>query len=156
MKKEITFELNSVSHTMQVDTHIRLLDFLREEMNLTGTKEGCGVGECGACTVLIDGKAANSCLMLAVQINGSTVKTVEGLADEGVLHPLQENFVKHGAIQCGFCTPGMLLSADALLSKNADATEDEIATALEGNLCRCTGYKQIVQAIKETAPSYKR
>ncbi len=156
MKNDITFELNGVSHSMAVDTHIRLLDFLREEMNLTGTKEGCGVGECGACTVLIDGKAANSCLMLAVQINGTKVKTVEGLADKGVLHPLQENFVKHGAIQCGFCTPGMLLSADALLSENADATEEEITTALAGNLCRCTGYKQIVDAIKDTAPSYKK
>jgi carbon-monoxide dehydrogenase small subunit len=155
MKREITFQLNGATYTKAVDTNIRLLDFLREEMQLTGTKEGCGVGECGACTVIVNGLAVNSCLMLAAQLNGATVKTVEGLSNDGILHPLQESFVKHGAIQCGFCTPGMLLSADALLSKNADPTEDEIATALEGNLCRCTGYKQIIEAVKEAGANYR-
>jgi carbon-monoxide dehydrogenase small subunit len=155
MKREITFQLNGTTYTKAVDTNIRLLDFLREDMLLTGTKEGCGVGECGACTIIVNGLAVNSCLMLAVQIDGATVKTVEGLSLDGVLHPLQDSFVKHGAVQCGFCTPGMLLSADALLSKNANPTEEEIATALEGNLCRCTGYKQIIEAVKDAGVNYR-
>ncbi len=151
MKKEISFILNGKSYTQGVETNIRLIDFLREEMNLTGTKEGCGVGECGACTIIVDGDAVNSCLMLAIQIDGLSVTTIEGLADGENLHPLQESFIKHGAVQCGFCTPGMILSADALLQKNPKPSEDDITTALAGNLCRCTGYKQIISAIQEVA-----
>ena len=117
---------------------------------LTGTKEGCGIGECGACTVLVDDKAVNACIILIGQVEGAHVVTIEGLADGDQLHPLQESFLKHGAVQCGYCTPGMLLSAHALLNENQHPTEEEIKEAIAGNLCRCTGYKQIIDAIKST------
>jgi len=124
---------------------------LREELGLTGTKCGCEIGECGACTVLLDGEAVNSCLVLVPQIDGKEVMTVEGLMENGKLHPLQESFINHDAVHCGFCTPGMLMSAKALLDKTPNPDEKEIRTAISGNLCRCTGYMQIVEAIKYTS-----
>ncbi|MBM4321775.1 MAG: (2Fe-2S)-binding protein, partial [Deltaproteobacteria bacterium] len=124
---------------------------LREELLLTGAKEGCGEGECGACVVWLDGAPVNACLVLAVEVNGRTVTTVEGLAGQGRLHPLQEAFIRHHAVQCGFCTPGMLLSAAALLERSPRPSEEEILGALEGNLCRCTGYRQIIDAIGDVA-----
>jgi len=133
----------------QVEPHWTLLELLRDHLGMTGTKEGCGVGECGACTILIDGKAVNSCLFPVLEAHGTSIVTVEGLMNpEGTLHPLQEAFINHGAVQCGFCTPGMLLSAKALLDDNPHPTEEEIRSALAGNFCRCTGYTQIVQAIQ--------
>jgi aerobic-type carbon monoxide dehydrogenase small subunit (CoxS/CutS family) len=146
----INFKLNGKSITISLEPNRRLIDLLREDLRLTGTKEGCGIGECGACTVLLDNKAVNSCLILASQIDGTEIITVEGLAQHGKLHPLQENFIKYGAVQCGFCTPGMLMSAYALLLENPQPNEDEIKEAIAGNLCRCTGYKQIIQAIQMT------
>ena len=131
--------------------HRRLLDVLREELNLTGTKEGCGIGECSACTVLVNGKAVNSCLILIGQVEGAAVMTIEGLADGANLRPLQRNFIRAGAVQCGFCTPGVLLAAHALLSENPQPTEEQVAAAIAGNLCRCTGYKQIIEAVMLTA-----
>ncbi len=147
---KIHFTLNGKETTVTTPANRRLLDILRENFGLTGTKEGCGIGECGACTVLVDNKAVNSCLILAGQVNGSNIMTVEGLEENGKLHPLQENFLKHGAVQCGFCTPGMLMSAYALLIENPHPSEEEIKEAIAGNLCRCTGYKQIIEAIRET------
>jgi len=129
----------------------RLLDLLRETLALTGTKEGCGEGECGACTVLVDGRPVNSCLIPAPAVAGKDVLTIEGLADGDRLHPIQQAFVDSGGVQCGFCTPGFIMSAYALLQRNSNPTDDEIRTALEGNLCRCTGYERIVDAIRLAA-----
>lgn len=148
---KIDFKVNGRDYSLEVREDMRLLDFLREELKLTGTKEGCGEGECGACTVIIDGKAVNSCLVLVPEIDGRKVITVEGLERDGRLHPLQESFIEKGAVQCGFCTPGMLMSAKALLDGNADPSDEEIMEAIEGNLCRCTGYYKIVQAIRDAA-----
>jgi carbon-monoxide dehydrogenase small subunit len=148
---KIDFKLNGRDYSLEVREDMRLLDFLREELKLTGTKEGCGEGECGACTVIIDGKAVNSCLVLVPEIDGKEVMTVEGLERDGRLHPLQESFIEKGAVQCGFCTPGMLMSAKALLDRNDDPSDEEIMEAIEGNLCRCTGYYKIVQAIRDAA-----
>ncbi len=149
---ELTFILNQREVTVSVAPNRRLLDVLREELHLTGTKEGCGIGECGACTVLLNGRPVNSCLILAGQAQGSEITTIEGVeTEDGDLHPLQEAFLEEGAVQCGFCTPGMVLSALALLRKNPGPSEDEIKEAISGNLCRCTGYKQIVEAIKAAA-----
>jgi len=130
---------------------MRLLDILREELNLTGTKEGCGIGECGACTVIMDGAAVNSCLILAEQCQGSRVETVENLEKDKILSQLQEAFLENGAVQCGFCTPGMLMSAKALLAQNPHPSLEEIKTALEGNLCRCTGYVPIIESVQKAA-----
>lgn len=150
MKKVlITTTINNKPHKLTIKANQTLLDLLREELGLTGTKRGCEVGECGACTVLINGGAVNSCLVLAPQIDGKEVLTVEGLAENGKLHPLQESFMDHDAVHCGFCTPGMLMSAKQLIEENPTPTEEEIRTAISGNLCRCTGYVQIVDAIKE-------
>ncbi len=149
MKKPINFILNGERIEVEVEPHLTLLQLLRDRLELTGTKEGCGMGECGACTVLIDGKSVNSCIFPALEVEGKNVTTIEGLADtKGGLHPIQRAFVEHGAVQCGFCTPGMVLSAKALLDENPKPTEEEIRHGIAGNLCRCTGYLQIVEAIK--------
>ena len=147
----ITTTINGRSHTLTTPANRTLLDLLRDHMGLLGTKCGCEIGECGACTVLLDGEPVNSCLVLAPQIAGREVVTVEGLAQDGKLHPLQESFLDHDAVHCGFCTPGMLLSAKALLDWNPRPTETDIRTAISGNLCRCTGYQQIVQAIEKAS-----
>lgn len=144
---EITFQVNGEKITLDVGCAESALSVLRDRLRLTGTKEGCGIGECGACTILVDGKAVNSCLMLAPQLDSREVTTVEGLAQGQALHPLQEEFLAHGAVQCGFCTPGVILAAKALLDKNPHPNRSEIVEALSGNLCRCTGYQQIVEAV---------
>jgi len=149
MKRTISFTLNGEPTEVEIEPHLTLLQLLRDVLELTGTKEGCGMGECGACTVLLDGKTVNSCILPAMEVDGKHVMTIEGLSDaQGKLHPIQKAFVEYGAIQCGFCTPGMVLSAKALLDENPKPTEAEIRTGIAGNLCRCTGYLQIVQAIK--------
>jgi len=145
---KMSLTVNGTRHEVDVRPTARLIDVLRDELGLTGTKEGCGEGECGACTVLVDGKAVASCLMLALQACGKEVTTVEGLAHGGELSLLQRQFIAHGAVQCGFCTPGMLMSAQALLMENPTPSADEIRTALAGNLCRCTGYSAIIAAIR--------
>lgn len=148
---EIKFRLNGKEVEVTTEPYFLLIDLLRYKFNLTGTKEGCGVGECGACTILMNGRAVNSCLVLAAQADGSDIVTIEGISNGNVINPLQKNFLLHGAVQCGFCTPGMVLSALALLDQNPNPTEEEIKDAIAGNLCRCTGYKQIIEAVKETA-----
>lgn len=147
----ISLTVNNKKHEITVDPDERLLDTLRDRLNLTGVKEGCSIGECGACTVILDGKAINSCMVYTFQIDGSEVLTVEGLETNGKLDPLQEAFIDHQAVQCGFCTPGMLMSAKALLNEKPNPGRDEIKTAIEGNLCRCTGYQQIIDAIESAA-----
>jgi carbon-monoxide dehydrogenase small subunit len=147
----ISFVLNGKLVEIEVQPWQTALAVLRDQLGLTGAKEGCGIGECGACTIIVDGLAVNSCLMLAAQLDGRTVETIEGLGEEGHLHRLQESFLSHGAVQCGFCTPGMVMSAKALLDASARPDRAEIVEALSGNLCRCTGYAQIVQAVQETA-----
>jgi carbon-monoxide dehydrogenase small subunit len=149
---KISFTLNNERLSVDVAEDMRLLDFLRDELGLTGTKEGCGEGECGACTVIIDGKAVNSCLVLLPEIDGSEVTTIEGLSKDGELDTIQKAFVDEGAVQCGFCTPGMIMSAKALLDRN----DEEIMEAIEGNLCRCTGYYKIIQAIKIAAENLRK
>ncbi len=152
MKKLIRFTLNGSEVSAEVPSHKMLLEVLRETFELTGPKEGCGQGECGACTVLVDGLSVNSCLYPAFEVDGKEVTTVEGLIGEGnKLDPIQEAFVEHGGVQCGFCTPGMIMSAKALLEENPRPTEDEIKKGISGNLCRCTGYVQIVESIKKAA-----
>jgi carbon-monoxide dehydrogenase small subunit len=149
MKKTISFVLNGNQMEVEVETHWTLLYLLREYLELTGTKSGCESGECGACTVLVNGKAVNSCLFPAMEIEGASVFTIEGMATAfGELHPLQRTFVEHGAVQCGFCTPGMIMAAKALLDENPNPNENEIRHAIAGNICRCTGYVQIIKAIK--------
>lgn len=151
MKKDIRLTVNGRRYDVAVHAGDRLLDVLRDGLGLTGTKEGCGTGECGACTVLVDGEPLNSCLYLAVSADGGDVLTIEGLGEGPRLHPLQQAFVDHGAVQCGFCAPGMLLSAKALLDRNPAPTEREIREAIAGNLCRCSGYVKIVKAIQQAA-----
>jgi len=143
--------VNGKSVEVKVDPTWTLLYVLREELKLTGTKKGCEKGDCGACTVLLQGTPVNSCLVLALQAEGKEIETIEGLGQADDLHPLQKSFIANGAVQCGFCTPGMLLSAAALLKKNPSPTEKEIRTAISGNLCRCTGYQKIVKAIQDVA-----
>ena len=133
---------------MDITPWITLLELLRETLHLTGTKEGCGLGECGSCIVLVDGTPVNSCLMLAVDAQGRQITTIEGLASNGDLHPLQQSFIEKGAVQCGFCTPAMILSAKALLDENPDAGEEEIKQALSGIICRCGNYKKIIEAVR--------
>jgi carbon-monoxide dehydrogenase small subunit len=147
----VRLTVNGEPAELNVPSHWRLVDLLRDGLGLTGTKEGCGIGECGACTVLLDGKPVNSCLVLAAQADGREVVTVEGLADGDELHPLQEAFIDHDAVQCGFCTPGMLMSAKALLDENPSPSSGDVRRALSGNLCRCTGYTQIVRAVLAAA-----
>jgi aerobic carbon-monoxide dehydrogenase small subunit len=151
MKRLITLNVNGETVEAAVEPNRTLIQFLREDLGLTGTKHGCGLGDCGACTVILDGKPVNSCLVLAIQANGGEVLTIEGVAENGKLHPVQQAFVNKGAIQCGFCSPGMILSAKALLDSNPKPAEHEIRTAISGNLCRCTGYQKIVEAIQEAA-----
>ena len=151
MKKMISITINGKEYELAVAPNMTLADLLREELLLTGTKKGCEMGECGTCTVLMNGRAVNSCLVLAVQAAGKEITTVEGLETEAGLHPLQEKFIENGAIQCGFCTSGMLLSAKELLDKNPKPSEREIRTAISGNLCRCTGYQKIVESIKDVS-----
>lgn len=150
-KIEVNFTVNGLQKTVHVEPSRTLLEVLREDLELTGTKDGCSQGDCGACVVVMDGKAVNSCLILAPQAQDSRIITVEGLLDNGDLHPLQHRFVENWAFQCGFCTPGMLMSAYALLLDNPNPTVEEIKTALEGNLCRCTGYRPIVDAVMQAA-----
>lgn len=155
MRHEISFVLNGMEVKVDIRDHMRLIDVLRDTLDLTGTKEGCGEGECGACTVIIDGKAVNSCLYPALEVEGKDVLTIEGLrGPENRLSSLQKAFVQSGAIQCGFCTPGMILAAKALLDSNPNPTEAQIRDALQGNLCRCTGYVQVIEAVKQIATKW--
>jgi aerobic-type carbon monoxide dehydrogenase small subunit (CoxS/CutS family) len=152
MAVKISFKLNGEDVCINIDDHITLLDMLRDKFELYGAKEGCGYGECGSCTVLVDNVAVNSCLMLAPAVNGCAVVTIEGLSGpRGELDPLQKSFVEKGAVQCGFCTPGMVMSAKALLLEKPRPTEEEIRKGMAGNLCRCTGYTKIVEAVKDAS-----
>ncbi len=150
-KIEMTFTVNGETHELAVEADRTLLDVLRGDLGLQGTKTSCLEGRCGACTVLVDGDAVNACLVLATGARGRAITTIEGLARDGVLHPVQQAFVDHGAIQCGYCTPGMIMSAKALLDEIPAPTEEEVRTALAGNLCRCTGYQKIVDAVLAAA-----
>ena len=151
MKKTISFTINGQETSLVVETRQTLLDALRDSLHLTGTKEGCSNGNCGACTVLLDGAAVDACLVLACEAQGRDVTTVEGIAEEGRLHPLQQRFVGIGGLECGFCTPGVIVSAYALLKANRNPGDEDIRTALAGNLCRCTGYDKIVRAVQAAA-----
>lgn len=152
-KKIIKLDVNNHIYEVLVSPTDLLVDVLRKQLGFTGTKKGCGQGDCGACTILVDGKAHLSCLMLAIGSEGKKITTIEGIADPetGELHPLQKSFVDHGAVQCGFCTPGMILSSKALVDENPNPTEEDIKHALEGNLCRCTGYVLIIEAVESYA-----
>jgi carbon-monoxide dehydrogenase small subunit len=151
MGERIQFKVNGDLVSVEVEAHWTLLRVIRDELGLTGTKEGCGEGDCGACTVLVDDRAVNSCLILAVDVDGKAITTIEGLTQGDELHPLQKAFIEKGAVQCGFCTPGMILTAKALLDQNPHPTEEEVRFAIAGNLCRCTGYAKIVEAIEVVA-----
>lgn len=151
MTKKVQFILNGKTVTREVPTHRLLLDLLRDEIGMTGTKEGCGTGDCGACTVFLDGKPVNSCLVLSGELEGANIVTIEGLKIGPELHPIQKTFLQDGGAQCGYCTPGMLMMSKALLDENPDPTEEDIRFALSGNLCRCTGYAKIVQAVQDAA-----
>ena len=153
MKQAINITVNGKAYRLEVKVSQRLLDVIRDELGLLGTKEGCGAGECGACTVIMNGEAVNSCLVLAVQADGAEILTIEGLAQDGELHPLQKAFIEHGAIQCGFCTPGMVMSAKAFFDehKGQKITREKVKEGISGNLCRCTGYQKIIEAIMDYA-----
>lgn len=151
MRQSVTINVNGQRHTQEVEPRLLLAHFLRERLGLTGTNLGCDTSQCGACTVLLDGQAVKSCTVLAVQADGSSVTTIEGLATNGQLHPLQQAFWDNHALQCGFCTPGMIMAAADLLRRHPDPTEAEIRTGLDGNLCRCTGYENIVKAVRSVA-----
>ena len=156
MARDISFNFNGNPLTMTIEDHWTLLHLIREELGYNGTKEGCGGGECGACTVIVNGAAVNACLYLAAEIDGKDLVTIEGLAaNDGSLHPVQAAFVEKGGIQCGFCTPGMIMSAKALLDENHNANEDEIKHGIAGNICRCTGYVQIIDSIKSLSGYYQ-
>jgi carbon-monoxide dehydrogenase small subunit len=146
-QEEITLKVNGADYRLNIETRRTLLEVLRENLGLTGTKKSCNEGNCGACTVLIDGKPVASCLVLAIDAQGKEILTIEGLSEGEKLHPIQEAFLKHGAIQCGFCTPGMVMSAKAFLDENPEPTKIQIRKAISGNLCRCTGYQHIVDSI---------
>lgn len=147
----IQLTINSQKYELEVDYELRLVDLLRDQLGLTGTKEGCGKGECGTCTVIMDGKTINSCLVLAFQTDGREILTIEGMGTPSHLHPIQEAFIRNGAVQCGYCIPGMVLSTKVLLEKYVNPTENQIRRAISGNLCRCTGYQKIVDAIQDAA-----
>lgn len=148
----IQVTINGQNHQSDVTTHRRLLDYLRDDLQLIGTKEGCGEGECGACTVLLDGEVVNSCLVLAAQVDGRDVQTVEGIAEsDGRLHAVQQAFINTGAVQCGYCIPGFIVAAKELLDRRSELTREDIKVELEGNICRCTGYSKILQAVEEAS-----
>jgi carbon-monoxide dehydrogenase small subunit len=147
----LRFTLNGEEKSLDIEPGISVLELLRDVLDLKGTKEGCGIGECGACTIVVDGRAVNGCLMFAAQLDGRTVLTVEGLSAEDELHPIQQSFSEQHAVQCGFCTPGILMSTHALLAENPDPSRGEIVKAVAGNLCRCTGYQSIVAGIEDAA-----
>lgn len=149
--KMIEFMLNGVQTRTEAQPDERLLDLLRDRLGLTGTKEGCGIGNCGACTVILDGKAVNACLIPAFAVDGREVLTVEGIMQDGELHPIQDALIRHQAVQCGFCTPGLVMSAKALLDHNPNPSRSEIQEAIAGNLCRCTGYEQVIEAVQDAA-----
>ncbi len=155
MKQDIVLKVNGTNYHLNVETHRTLVEVLRETLGFTGTKKSCNEGECGTCTVLMDGKPVASCLVLAVAAQGKEITTIEGLADGVTLHPVQEAFVKHAGIQCGFCTPGMVLTSKALLDENPEPTSTDVRRAISGNLCRCTGYQQIVDAVMAAAAAMK-
>lgn len=152
---KVSLVINGQKEEREIPPNISLLELLRDHLGLTGTKKGCEIGECGACTVIVNGKAVNSCLVLVPQINGKSIQTVEGLGTETSLHPLQKAFVDEGAVQCGFCTPGMILAAKALIDENPHPSRQETEDAISGNLCRCTGYLQIVKAIEASGKGGK-
>jgi len=154
--KLIQLKINGETYQVTVKVNETLLDVIRDKLDLTGTKKGCDTGDCGACTVLLEGKPINSCLVLAIEADGKEILTIEGLAKNGKLHPLQEAFIKEGAVQCGYCTPGMIMSAKALLDENPNPTEEDVKKAIAGNLCRCTGYVKIVKAILAAAEEMRR
>lgn len=156
MKQIASFIVNGKSYELAIDPHVLLVEVLREELGLTGTKHSCGIGHCGACTVLIDGTPILSCLTLALTVKGKNITTIEGLAEGTTLHPIQKAFIDYGAIQCGYCTPGMILSAKALLDKNSNPAKEQVKQALSGNLCRCTGYVKIVNAVLAAAQAMKK
>jgi aerobic-type carbon monoxide dehydrogenase small subunit (CoxS/CutS family) len=156
MKQLMRFNVNGVIYEEEIDHRRTLLEILRENFGLLGTHKGCDEGQCGACTVLIDGKAVNSCLILAASVQGKKITTIEGLAQGEKLHPIQEAFVETGAIQCGFCTPGMIMITKAFLDKNLNPTEEEAKRAISGNLCRCTGYFQIIDAVMKAAEKMRK
>ena len=149
--KEIKITVNNKTYELSVKPWATLLDVIRNDLGLTGAKEGCGEGECGACTVIMDGKAVNSCIVLAAEADGKAITTIEGLADGEKLHPIQEAFLEKGGMQCGFCTPGMILSTKVLLDGNKNPTDEEIRKGLEGNFCRCTGYTKIFESVRSAA-----
>lgn len=151
MKHHVSFSLNGDPVEALCDTEQTLLDVLRDELNMTGSKEGCATGDCGACSVTVDNRLVCSCLMLGVEANGKSVETIEGMAEGDHLHPLQQKFLEHAALQCGICTPGVLVAAKNLLERNPDPTETEVRYWLAGNLCRCTGYDKIIRAVLDTA-----
>ncbi len=151
VKQTVRLKVNGDVYNLEIPAHRTLLSVIRDEIGLTGTKEGCGTGDCGACTVLLDGKPVNACLVLAVEARDREVTTIEGVAGDGALHPVQQAFVEKGAVQCGFCTPGMVLSAVALLKENPRPSRDQVKHAIAGNLCRCTGYVRIVDAVVAAA-----
>jgi len=156
LKKLVSVNVNNEIWEMEVKPNQTLLDLLRNDLGLTGTKEGCSTGDCGACTILLDGKPVNACLVLAVEVDGRSVVTIEGIARGDQLHPVQKAFIEKGAIQCGFCSPGMIISVVALLGRNPDPSEAEIREAIAGNLCRCTGYVKIVDAVQSVAEGRKQ
>jgi carbon-monoxide dehydrogenase small subunit len=151
MKRELKLTVNGEPYEVFIEPRTTLLSLIRDHLGLSGTKEGCSEGMCGACTVLVDGKAIKSCLVLALQVHGKEVVTIEGLAQGGQLHPVQDSFIEHGAVQCGFCTPGMVLTAKAFLDEHQSPTEEDVKFAIAGNLCRCTGYVKIIEAVKDAA-----
>lgn len=151
MSIDISLQVNGITHQLSVEPTETLIEVLRDRLNLTGTNKDCSMGICGACTVLLNRRPVSSCILLAVQADGDAVTTVEALERDGALSPLQEAFLKHGAVQCGYCTPGILITATALLEENPSANRDEIIDALKGNLCRCTGYKKIIEAVQSVA-----
>jgi len=156
-KIKLTMTVNKKTVETEIEPYARLLDVLRDKFGFTGVKEGCGIGECGACTILMNGKKVNSCMILAAQAQGAEILTIEGVENvDGTMHPVQEAFLEKGAVQCGFCTPGMVISSYHLLNENPDPTDQEIKEAISGNLCRCTGYKQIINAVHRAADNMKK